>query len=722
MIRDLISRLRGDEDKYSTVDEIPEDRLKATLNILDRYGEERTSENILETAHRLADLQSLDRDDIRVGPIQDGVERRRATQRVLAPHIDEEEQYLIRNGRYSQTVMISEMPKTISIGYLHELITANVQVRISKHIEPRSTDDVRSALQRQQTRVRAKLAKKYEKNRTDTTQEKQKEETIEGLLSSIASGETKLFDASVYIEVLSDTEEELDKAVRQVIRTLTKRELDVDDLDSRQLEGMRSAAPIGKDEILGSSLQHAETLATSFGFIEPAFYQPSGTFYGFDETGVPIYIDRFSLHGYSKAVSGALGGGKTFSVLADSLGMMEVNPEMEAIFFDPLGDDFPHLTKELGGQVIEFGGEYRINPLEISEDIHGVTNDPYQDKIRSLNNLMDIHFDEKNGITAQHRGVLTRVWHLAFLKFGITADKSTHGNPSPDFSTVLDILQNLADGESVTEFFDFEDHVQSPDTYRDAVQSIAERMSSDDAALARELLRALEEFQPDGTCSNLNGQTNVDLNSRIVTVDMSSFADSGAMPLIMHVMLDWSYQRARSRPNPMEVVFEEVHYLLNYEGARNLMNLFFRHGRHFNTGLTLISQTVREFVRDEEVRDMYDQCPIKKVFYLENLEQEVIDYFDLTKPEQKFIQNAKKGDEHGISNALLSVSGMGKRQLTIEFGEFKEHVLDDDLDPWDYLIEYGDITPEDVEWLAENDRLVEYRDDIPQEVLEAASV
>jgi len=336
--------------------------------------------------------------------------------------------------------------------------------------------------------------------------------------------------------------------------------------------------------------------------------------------------------------------------------------------------------------------------------------------------LMDIHFDGKEGINAQHRGVLTRVWKLAFLQYGITGDKSTHSNPSPDFGTVLNLLESIADGSRVTDFFEFKDHVQSPDQYWSAVEGIGERIGTEDADLARELLRALEEFQEGGTCSNLNGQTNVDLQSRIVTMDMSAFADSGAMPLLMHVMLDWSYQHAKSKPNPMEIVFEEVHYLFNYEGARELMNLFFRHGRHFNAGLTLISQTVREFLRDDEVRDMYDQCPIKKIFYLENLTEDVIEYFDLTKAEQKFIQNAKKGDEHGVSNALLSVSGMGKRQLTIEFGEFKEHVLDDELDPWDYLIRYDDITREDVEWLAENDRLMEYRGEIPDDILEAASV
>lgn len=723
MLPDFLTQFFGDGESYSTVDEIPDERLQATLQILDRYEEDQTTSNILETANRLANLDSLSEEDIRVGPVQDGYEQSRIDQRILAPHVDDGDgEYLVRNGKYSQTVMIGGMPRELSIGYLHELITANVEIRISKHIEPRDTVDVRNKLQRQLTRVRAKLAKKFDKNRPDTHEDEQKETTIQGLLEAIAAGETKLFDYTVYIEVLGDTEDELGRGVREVVRTLTKMEMTVDDLENRQLEGMRSCAPIMKNEIRGSSLQHAEALATGFDFIEPAFYQPSGTFYGFDETGVPVFIDRFELHGHSKAVSGAIGAGKTLSVAADTLGMLEVTPEMEAIFFDPLGDDFVNVAEDMGGQVIEFGGEYRINPMEIQQDLTGETNDPYKDKIRSLNNLMDIHLKDKDGITASHRGYLTRIFHLAYLRYGITEDKSTHGNPSPYLQVVLDMLELLSNGESLENFFEFKDHVDNPDQLWPAVENISDRMRSDHSQLADDLLLALESFQENGTNSNLNGPTNVALDSRIVTFDMSAFSDSGSMPLIMHVMLDWAYQRAKGTPNPMEVVFEEVHYLLRYEGARDLMNLFFRHQRHFNAGLTLISQTVSEFIRDDDVQEMYDQCSIKKVFYLENLDDDVIEYFDLTDEEQKFIRNASKGDEQGYSNALVSVSGMGKRQLTIEYGEFKLHVLDEDLDPWENLIDRGDLSPDDVAWLAENGRLHEYQHQIPDELLASADI
>lgn len=49
--------------------------------------------------------------------------------------------------------------------------------------------------------------------------------------------------------------------------------------------------------------------------------------------------------------------------------------------------------------------------------------------------------------------------------------------------------------------------------------------------------------------------------------------------------------------------------------------------------------------------------------------------------------------------------------------DFERHVLDDDLDSWEYLIDQGHLDASDVEYLADIGQLDEYRHRIPATVI-----
>ena len=223
--------------------------------------------------------------------------------------------------------------------------------------------------------------------------------------------------------------------------------------------------------------------------------------------------------------------------------------------------------------------------------------------------------------------------------------------------------------------------------------------------IARQLEPKLESLKQWNVNSNLNGQSNLDLDDDLVVFDMSSFADTGEMPIIMHAMLNWAYDEARRSEKKTDVTFEEAHYLLRREGARDLINLFIRHSRHFSSGLTLISQTAEEFLKNEPTREIYDNCDVKQLFYQENVGQEVVDYFELSEDERRDIQRATRGEDADYSECLLSTSQHGRRWIEIYSGEFEHHVLDDDCDPWTYLQEEGMLSQRDYQWLEENEHI-----------------
>jgi hypothetical protein len=214
--------------------------------------------------------------------------------------------------------------------------------------------------------------------------------------------------------------------------------------------------------------------------------------------------------------------------------------------------------------------------------------------------------------------------------------------------------------------------------------------------LARNLQPKFESFKPGGINHNLNGQTNLDLSSRLVVMDMSSFADTGEMPLILHAMLSWAYLEAKRSPYKVDVTFDEAHYLLGRPAARDLINLYIRHARHYEAGLTLMSQTAHEFVRTNERREVYENCDVKCLFYAESVSDDTKEYYGLSTDEIRFIQSAARGQDSDYSECLLATSVHGRRRLEIRSGPFEHYVLDDSLDPWEWLadIEGVDLQPE----------------------------
>jgi type IV secretory pathway VirB4 component len=217
------------------------------------------------------------------------------------------------------------------------------------------------------------------------------------------------------------------------------------------------------------------------------------------------------------------------------------------------------------------------------------------------------------------------------------------------------------------------------------------------------LVPKLDSFRGNNVNSNLNGHTNLELDSDIVVFDMSSFADTGQTPLFLHVMLNWAYEQAKQSDRRTDVTFEEAHYLLRHDGARDLLNLFIRHARHFDSGLTLISQTIDEFLKTEERMEIYDNCDIKQMFYMENVSERVREYFSLSEDEARFLRRAAQGENTNYSECLLSTSDHGRRRLEVSPSPFTRHICDSDADPWLWLAQNDRLRPADVDELVNED-------------------
>ncbi|WP_209309599.1 VirB4 family type IV secretion system protein [Haloarcula amylovorans] len=350
-----------------SIEDIDDETFGRATEILEANGDDLTKENIREQAEYLLEIEDVDEGELRLGVVQDESEQALADQDIIAPRqLQEvsnlfESGYMVRNDQFVRTLTIHGYPERVPLGWLEDLYTTNDQVRVTQHIEPRDTGSVLRKLKKQLTQLRARLHKKDQKNQTNTHEVKADRDMVKDLIWDIILGETKLFDFAIYIEIIADTEQELDDATERVVDSLGAANAKAVTLDKRQVESQDALASLGDDRIKATQLMQETAIGTMFPFIEPAIADPEGVFYGFDGTNTPVLLNRYQLSSYSKAIAGKMGSGKTFAEKHEMYHRLMMDPDIEMLVLDPLGD-FVDFANDLGGQVIRLAARTRLTP------------------------------------------------------------------------------------------------------------------------------------------------------------------------------------------------------------------------------------------------------------------------------------------------------------------------------------------------------------------------
>lgn len=708
-LRQEIEEETNDSEVIKKVNQESDDVLTEATQRLERRGENITGEALTEVLGEIESEQASG-DNAPTGLLNEPGDRAPTAQMSVAPDdIDEYEDYITVNPNtenefYARTLIISSYPDRVGYGWLDKLFTSGLEasgadVRTTYHIWPRDPETMMSKLNQRATRLTSTIRRKQRDGKINTMQDEQQREKVNRLRDQLSQGSTKIFDFALYVQVIGDSKEAIDNGSEEVKQILAQSNARVSPLIDRQLESFQSGLPIGKDRIRKTQIMDLESLGTTLPFIEPTRVQSSGVLFGFHQTtSSPVIIDRFELSGHNALVSGKIGSGKSYLSKLIMWRRLMMDPETELMIIDPVGG-FGDMVDALGGQVITIDKDTIINPLEITEPeatIGDMDEDPYDMKIRSVMGMMKTHFSGDRSLSKGEEGVLRRAVRYAYLEKGITKDPRTHSRESPTMQNVLDILKRISSGETADNFLDLEAELEN---YVGVVNDSTVRSSSSrqnkerEAGYAHQVLLGLEEFAPGGQRDNLNGETSINMDARVVQFNLENVVDGGDNAgLIMHIMLDYLFQRTKSSAGRSLVTIDEAHYMLGSEGATGVLNTFIRHSRHYSSGVTLISQTVDEFM-EGKAKEIYDQCDIRVLMRHEDIGTEAMDALDLGKPERNFVLGAQAGNTADFSEALVMTSNNGNRRIRVFANPMEHHVVDEGAnDVWSLLYEQGTVS------------------------------
>ncbi|MFC4407702.1 VirB4 family type IV secretion system protein [Haloarchaeobius iranensis] len=568
----------------------------------------------------------------------------------VAPAAIEWETRAARVGeQWTTTLYISDYPDYPSDGYLSKVFqTTDVEFDLTVHLRPKNQEAARDELRNvaDELQVDADLE---ESVRGNYLQERANEAA--STYKAVESG-TRVFDQGMYLTVRAENREELEEATRKMRSRLRDDPANLTPKTAicKQDLALQSAAPVGYNEFGRESIALGGAVGAMFASMnEASILEEGGVEFGLHkDTDSPVVVDPFQRdNGYSMFTVGDVGSGKSFGAKQNFVRSIEQSEDRMGIILEPLGN-WSGVAEALGAQRITVGGTLGLNPLEIKptpehvRETMGQDASPFKEKKDDAMSFLVNYFELRNVELGDRRTTLEAALDHAYERNGITDDVSTHGRDSPTIRTVMDVL---------------EDMVNDPEEYVVRTPEETEKITND----AKWLIDQLRPFEEGGRYANLGKPTEFDFrDQKVVYLDLAQQEGSvgGATSLLMQLLISLVYERAKETEKEVVFSIDEARYIMQDAANLEYLETVFRHHRHHDLSIRLITQTVDEFFQHHESEAILDQIAIKQFHRLDGMDEKWADEFELNHAQMRFVQNAVPGNEEtGFSEALLGVDG-----------------------------------------------------------------
>ncbi|WP_256393038.1 VirB4 family type IV secretion system protein [Natronoarchaeum rubrum] len=595
-------------------------------------------------------------------------------QSVVAPSCIEERANAVRTGdTWTKSLWISEFPDAPTDG-LYETLYSSPETRttdISIHLDPRETHSTLDSLENQIEDLEADYDYLSEKRRAGARGVRKDLDDYRELYDVLRNTSTRAFDASMYLTVRGDSPDEVDtRSVEQLARSSPANLTPVTPRWT-QLDTLVSASPVGVDRLNHSLDAKTPMLSGAVGamfpFVAGTFAEPGieyGT-YALNES--PLILDRFNREtGYCTMVIGKLGAGKSFSTKLQLVRRAMYDPDTVIVMLDPLAG-FAGVNDALGGERVTVGGTRGFNPLDIQATpkhvLQSVSDlDPWAEQISWVLTFFETFFTHvATNPLDERKQTLRRAVQVSYERQGITRDPATHGKVSPTIRDVIGVLETF---------------LENPAAFGYATDAERESVKHDAKSLLKDLRPS---FSENGDLSNLAQETSFDLDSPVIYLDLHQ--DEGTRgrsetSLMMQVLFNAVYERAKGTEKNVIFVIDEAHYLMADATSLSFLETAVRHSRHYDLSLHFITQTGGEFSLTPEARTIASLCSMTLLHRVDEEAEKLAEWFGLSEREVNWVRTSKAGnDEDGYSEALLGLDEEGWFPLRVRASDHEANVI-----------------------------------------------
>ncbi|OGH15939.1 MAG: hypothetical protein A3C30_03825 [Candidatus Levybacteria bacterium RIFCSPHIGHO2_02_FULL_40_18] len=510
----------------------------------------------------------------------------------------------IRVGdKFFRTFFVVDYPRQVSPNWLSILIDYKETMNISMFVYPVESKDVLGNLRRKISEMEATLQSDAEQGLEPDPKIQAGLEDAIALREELARGLERFFQFGLYITLAADSVENLDIKTKELQSLLSSNLLVVKPATLQMEDGFKTCLPAGIDKLFITRNMDTTSLASTFPFTSYEISHPNGILYGVNTINNSLAIvDRFSFENANEVVFGKSGAGKSFLVKLEILRQMMFDAEI--LIIDP-EDEYKTLCHALDGEYINFSksSEVKINPFALLQE--DMTDAQLGIKILSLHGLLKTMLGE---MSPTQEAILDRAIVLCYKQKGITPDPATYKNEPPILEDLYKTLLNMEEPE------------------------------------ARDLSFRLEKYVKGGFSGLFNQQTNYNIKNQLTVFSLKQLEDV-LRPIAMHVVLDFIWNRVRTKLKKRILVVDEAWYLMKHPDSASFLQGIAKRARKYFLGVTTLTQDIEDFLSSDYGKSILSNSSVQILLKQNSSEVEVLaKTLFLSEGEKQFLVTAQVGE------------------------------------------------------------------------------
>ncbi len=521
---------------------------------------------------------------------------------------------------FVRTLFVYTYPRYLNTNWLSPIINYDFTMDIGMFIVPQDVQEVMQSLRRKLSQLESTRQIEAEKGQVRDPEMDTAVKDIDELRETLAQGQNRLFQYSLYFTIYAKSLDELTTLTKQLSATLGGMLVYTKEALVQMEQGFNSTLPIANDELGIRRNLDTGSLSTTYPFSSAELTSDEGILYGINRHNDSLILfDRFNLENANATVFATSGAGKSYLVKLEILRYLMLGTDV--IIIDP-ENEYEKLAAAVGGSYLEISlnSPKRINPFDLPLSNHEEdrTEDALRSNITTLHGLIRLM---AGGLTAEEDAILDKALYETYALKDITSDPSSWQNPPPVMQNLVSVLANLRGAEN--------------------------------------LILRLNKYV-DGTFASLfNQPTNFKLTGGLVVFSVRDLEEA-LRPIAIFMVLNYIWNSVRGDLKRRLMVVDEAWWMMQYEDSARFLYGLAKRARKYFLGLTIISQDVEDFLSNKYGKAVVSNSAMQILLKQSTSSIDVVaGVFNLTEQEKYLLLNASVGEGlffAGLSHVAIKVT------------------------------------------------------------------